>query len=181
MPGRVEGANVARRGGDGGRQVDDTVHQHQGEEADLEGEGMHDKPVFGGLQQPDDDRVRKIIRIIARRAQRGQPAQEAIGEPEDFLRVRSGEQPAGRYRRPAAKLRSGNMAATRKTASAPRKTPVPINARVRISADEAGTGGQAGQLGQVDKDKAQHDHPVEDALDDDRRQRGRDGRCLRPS
>ena len=53
---RVERPHVAGRGGDGGGQVDDAVHQHQREEADAEIEGVHHEPVLPRLQQPDDDR-----------------------------------------------------------------------------------------------------------------------------
>ncbi len=42
-------------------------------------------------------------------------------------------------------------------------------------ADGFGIADLAGDEGQVEKDKAQHDHAIEDAFDDDGRQRSRDG------
>ena len=51
-----------------------------------EGEGVHHEPVFSGLQQPDDHGGQKDHQDATRRAQGGQPAQEAAGKAQDFLR-----------------------------------------------------------------------------------------------
>ena len=67
------------------------------------------------------------------------------------------------------------MAASRKTSQRADENRRPDQRQRADIADEAGAGGQPGQLGQVDEHKAQHHHPVEDPLDDDGRQRGRDG------
>ena len=83
--GQVEGAQITRSGGDGGGQIDDAVHQHQGKEADRKTEGMHDKPIFDRLKQPDQDGGKKDHQHIERGAERLETFEEAPADPEGFF------------------------------------------------------------------------------------------------
>ena len=82
----IKGADVTRSRGQGSGQVDDTVHQHQSEETDLQtGKSMHDKPVFERFKQPDNDRGEEDHQGGLRVAQGFKTGQKFEGNGQGFF------------------------------------------------------------------------------------------------
>ncbi len=70
-------------------------------------------------------------------------------------------------RRLTRAVTAGNIAASMKTTSAPKKRIVPIDRKLLDAAGDAGSAGaEPGQFRQVDEDEQHHHHRVESALDE---------------
>ena len=174
----LPGADITGGGRDGGGQVGDAVQQHEREEADHEGKGVHHEPVFGGLEQPDDDRGQEDHQDVEGRTQRGQPVQELVHDAGSTFTQAGGQQVVDEPGPDAQGQlwEHGSQQKDHQCAHEGSRTPQGQGLDI---ADEARfRTGQFCQLGQVDEDKGQHDHPVKDALHDDGSQRSGDGHAL---
>ena len=112
------------------------------------------------------------------RAQRAQPAQKFVHQAQCGLAVALRQQTVHKRSRPDRKISPDTSPPAGKPTALQRMQPYPTAQPSGCCQQSPRIGSQASQLRQVQEDECQHDHPIEDALHDDGRQRGRDGHRL---